>query len=262
MTEYTEHKDVDAPVEVFEKNAFDEYANFLVHSDLEKARIFRDIRKAGTMVTMYFAGGSDFILTTVLCVDLDRRVVAFELGPDPTRNRRLMESGRVTGVTTHNQVKVQFICDSIKSCRYQGEEALCCEFPDRMLRLQRRETYRQTVPKGMRIVCNLRLEDGRLLDLDLVDISSGGLCLADETGRLDLPPTTLIPRCTVVIPEHGTIETTLEVRNRHRVTLLSGKEIQHIGCRFVTLPARMNAVIQRFIVAVDRERRRFSTGRS
>ncbi len=251
--------DQDAPQERIDQNAFDEFAEFLVETELEKTRIFRDLAKAGTMVTAYFAGGSNFILTTLLHVDTDRGLLVFEPGPDKERTAQLLASGRLTGVTTHNHVKVQFVCESLQRCSYQGEEALCSAFPSRMLRLQRRDTFRQTVPVGMRIKCELHTRTDQLHDLLLVDISSGGICVADETAQIDLQPTTIIPECKILLPEHGTIEARLEVRNRYVVTLKTGREVQRFGCQFVHLPSRMNSVVQRFIISIDRERRRLDT---
>lgn len=242
--------------EVLEKSAFDENAQYLVETDPEKLRIFRDLMKAGTMVTAYFRGGSDFLLTTVIHVDPERRLVVFEKGPDAERTRQLIEGDRMVGVTTHNSVKVQFISEGIRACRFEGEEALCVTLPQKLLRLQRRETFRQSIPLSMHITARLYLDNGERLDLQLVDISSGGLCLLDESNRVDLPPTTKIPTFTTTLLEHGTVETGIEVRNRYRVKLNSGKEVQRIGCQFDALPARMNAMIQRFIIAIDRERRR------
>ena len=250
----------DAPQEIYEKTAFDEYADFIIKTDLEKVRIFRDLMKAGTMVTVYFAGGADFILSTVLHADNERGLIVFEFGPDKERNAKLLASGRITGVTMHNHVKVQFICDELQPCQYKGEAAVCCALPKRMLRLQRRDTFRQSVPVGMKITCQLQTDDHQQLELGLVDISAGGVCLADETARLDLPPTTPIPYCRISLGEHGTVEAKLEVRNRYMVTLKTGREVQRIGCQFRGLPAQMNAIVQRFIVSIDRERRRLGTG--
>ncbi len=242
--------------EVLEKSAFDENAQFLVETDPEKLRIFRDLMKAGNMVTAYFAGGSEFLLTTVIHVDPERRLVVFEKGPDAERTRQLIAADRMVGVTTHNSVKVQFISEGIRSCRFEGEEALCVNLPHKLLRLQRRETFRQSIPLSMHIPVRLRLEDGEKLDLQLVDISSGGVCLLDESNRVDLPPTTPIASLSATLLEHGEVETSAEVRNRYHVKLNSGKEVQRIGCQFQSLPPRMNAAIQRFIIAIDRERRR------
>ena len=251
--------DWDGEQEVLEKNAFEESADFLVNSNLEKSRIFRDLMKTGTMITCYFAGGDDFILSSVIHVDADRELVVFELGKDSARNKRMIESNRITGVTTHNQVKVQFICESLKPCKYQGEEALCCDFPERLLRMQRREAFRQSIPRSLRVKCRLKTERGDSHELELFDISAGGVCLVDNSAELEFEMGEKLPTCIIPIPEQGSIISSVEVRNSYDVRMATGKEVRRIGFGFVNLPPQMNAMIQRFIVSIERERRRLAS---
>ena len=66
--------------------------------------------------------------------------------------------------------------------------------------------------------------------------------------------------CRIALPEEGTVVSTLEVRNLHQSTLRSGELVLRAGCHFVGIPAAHQAMIQRYIIRIDRERRAWERG--
>ena len=55
------------------------------------------------------------------------------------------------------------------------------------------------------------------------------------------------------MPEVGTISATLQVRNVFRVTERGGTELR-AGCQFIGLPGSADALIQRYILRMEKER--------
>ena len=52
----------------------------------------------------------------------------------------------------------------------------------------------------------------------------------------------------------------LEVRNQQQSALRSGEQVLRAGCYFVGIPAAHQAMIQRYIIRIDRERRALVRG--
>ena len=87
------------------------------------------------------------------------------------------------------------------------------------------------------------------------DISVGGLCLLGEPSGVPLEAGQSLPGCRIVLPDMGTVTTDLVVRNSYTVTLKNGAKSRRTGCEFSRLGSQQEAMIQRYIMKLDRERR-------
>jgi flagellar brake protein len=76
-----------------------------------------------------------------------------------------------------------------------------------------------------------------------------------EHPGLKLEPGELFDGCRVALPEVGTITAKLQVRNSFPVTLKNGTVTKRTGCMFVQLTPSQEAMIQRYIIRLERERR-------
>ena len=233
---------------------------FRVESRAEIVRVLRDMRRSADFVTAYFDAGQSFLLTTVLEVDDKGNRVLLDEGPDADDNARLAETGQALFVANHRGVRVQFRGEQVQRVRLKDGPAFTIPLPESLVRVQRREFYRLDIPIAHAVRCRFHQEDGTPVEVDVLDIGLGGIGVLESEAIGTLEPGTVIHGCRLDLPDHGTVETDIEVRNRMEVERGSGRHILRAGCRFLHLDAATSARIQRYIHGVELERRRLSSG--
>jgi c-di-GMP-binding flagellar brake protein YcgR len=236
-----------------------EYAQYLLHSQQEIAQVLRGVMKSTELVTAYLDHGKQFFLTSVIAVQPAGDALFLDYGIDTETNRRALQASRVVFVTSQQRVKVQFSTGPLQQVEFNGRPAFRTHLPSALLKLQRRECYRLITPIRSPLVCVVSLPEGRL-EAMVTDISVGGVGLSGLPPVAVLEVGTQYGGCRIALPEEGTILAAIEVRSTQDVTLRTGAVVKRIGCRFVDVAASQQAMIQRYIIRVDRERQALVKG--
>jgi len=236
-----------------------ELERFRIRARAEIARVFRDMAKAGELITAYFGNGQ-FFLTTLLGVDAESERIFLDYGIDEQLNQRALQADEFKFVGRHYQVRVQFTTAALHKIQLKDGPALTTPFPASILRIQRREFYRLTTPLSARPICRVTLKDGTVLEAAIVDISLGGIGIIETSSHDEglLAPGHILKNTQIELPDQARIQSDIEIRNRYTVPLSNGQLQYHLGCKFLHLEPRMNADIQRYIHRVDLERRRLT----
>lgn len=237
------------------------YDQFMLHGRNEILYIFKSLIEHVSQITVFF-GENNLLLTSVIKVDDDSLVLDY--GASAEMNRKALEANKLFCVTNLEKVKVQFILRGLVKIEYEGRPAFRADLPDSMLRLQRREYYRLTMPITRPLKGTIAIpSDGGLTDtaeVDVVDISGGGLSLINLPEHFSTEENTEIPNCRIDLPDVGVIAATLKVRTTFEIVLRSGARMKRTGCEFVKLPGPMATLIQRYILKVERERKARESG--
>lgn len=249
------HKDVALKIEHFYK---DEDIELRIKSKVEMLSILRGIAEHGTHVALYYGGDKNFILTTLLGVNAQG--MWLEVGQFPQENTQVLLSDEFTVVSVYLHVKIQFVAHHIKKDSFENHEAFYMELPDYLLRLQRRDYFRTSIPASSPVKCIIAIQPEKTGDdpiirvLPLVDISGGGIGLLCEENENTLLPDKIFRDCQIAIPDIGTLTVSIEVRNVIIFTGLNNVIHKHVGCRFINLDNRMAILLQSYISLLQRER--------
>jgi len=230
-------------------------SNYMIHSRMEILYILRAIQHKNEFVTAYFNQGNDFILTSLLEVDGEAGSLVLDFGTNEALNHRALASDKIILVTTQDHVKVQFVVDGMEQVEYLGRPAFKSGLPSELLKLQRREYYRLSTPMINPIKCAMTKSDGGKIEVTIADISLGGIAISNYQSLINFEIGDKFAACRIVLPGIGTVATGIEIRNEHEVTMKNGVKVQRAGCMFIDLPASQQAMIQRYIIKLDRERR-------
>lgn len=254
----------DGPPLRFELMQADDYSKYLLHSKKEILFLLRAMRDKGTLITVYFNQGSDFLLTTLLAVPAEGNALLFDPGSNAEMNRKALESDKLVFIATHEKVKIQFTVRHLARSEHEGREAFRAAVPDELLRLQRREYYRLTAPIAHPLRCTIpvKMADGSRSSFEttVIDISGGGLAVMAPPEGIEFETDHLFENCRIELPEVGTVIATLRVRNVFEFTQRSGARHKRSGCEFIGLPGHMLTLIQRYIIRIERERKARETG--
>lgn len=249
-----------ARAENFEIDHPDEYGRFLLRDRREILFHLNLLTKRGNLVTAYLDGGPGFFLTSILVVDDDHNQVILDAAQEEALNQQAAQAEQITLVTAHEKVKIQIRVGSARKTISQGHPALAVKFPEKMLRLQRREFFRLEPPLAHPLFCELCVTSAqgeqRQFTLNVADISGGGLSLTATTQDADyFVRDTLLKDCRVDLHEEGALIANLRIRKAIEVSTHTGHHNLRLGCEFVNLRPNYLSMIQRYITRIERERK-------
>ncbi len=237
------------------------YAKFVLHGKKEILAVLRKLQNDVSLVTAFFDAGREMLLTTLIEISDDGVVLDF--GADSGTNRKALLADKLFCVASQEKVRVQFEIGRLSQITFTGRPAFRTALPNSVLRLQRRDFFRLAMPITRPLKCSMPRadEEGNVsfVEMNMVDISGGGLALTVPKGAT-LEVGAEFPDCSIELPEVGTIKVTLAVRNVFEVELRSGARVTRAGCSFVKPHGATLALIQRYIMKVERERKARESG--
>lgn len=246
----------------FELTSSPDDTKFLVNNRMEILRTLRGLVTRNEMTSAFFNAGNDLMLTSLLHVDADKNTVYLDIGSNDALNRRIAQSEKIIFVTSLDSVKVQWVSTGIKPTTFEGRDAFVITIPSQILRLQRREYYRLTTPVINPLKCQIKAEDGNVVEMAIADISAGGIgVIIAQTVGLPFERGTVFPGCRVELPGVGVAEFTISIQSVWEVTMKNGQKSLRAGCQFVDMRPGMQSLIQRYIIKLERERIANSPGR-
>ena len=227
-------------------------SHLLVHSKNEIQFVLRRIGKAGARVALHFDGGNDCILTTVLGVN--EQGVWLDVGPKTKGNRRILNSQEIIFVSSHHQVKVQFVAHLIKNVLFENHEAYYLPLPDILLRMQHRDYFRLHAPFSKPLTCTISAGSGarpHKRELTITDIGEGGVSLACEDNETELESGKIFQNCQIPLPDLGMLTATLRVKNILETTLPNGEIKKRAGCEFIHMNGKLTLLLQRYLTRMQ-----------
>lgn len=231
---------------------------FWLESRSEAKQILTMLAKKGERMTLAF--GSSFLSTMILEVDADDGRIWLDRGTDERLNKEACSTSDLLLAGWLDKVEVTAEIETIWEGKWKGAPAFSATLPTRVHKLQRREYFRVQLPIAKPVKCLIRVpgtdsSPERTVECEASDLSVGGVCLLQAEDAGGLTPMTVYERCAMVLPELGTVSFSLEVRHIVPTETRSGQRRTRLGCRFIGLSTRDEALLQRYIGKVERERR-------
>ena len=129
--------------------------------------------------------------------------------------------------------------------------AFRARLPDKILRIQRRDSIRYPVPGVNPPVCDIPASnaDAKALRLPAIDISNSGISLRIDDSRLSLARDTVLEGCMLHLPEIGAIACGLVVKY---LSPLGEGDMRRIGCRFTDIHALSLNHLTQYVLRIER----------
>lgn len=214
--------------------------------------LLRSLALRRQLLHMNFNGNAESLVTAILAVRESEGSLIVSGSFASTENLRIAGGGPIEFETVLDRVRVMFSVDRAEICEYQNHPALRTALPASLIRLQRRENFRVSIPVAAPVRCTIRIphESGRDADsvsLALSNVSGGGIALIDEAVTMDDTVGRIYKNCQIDLPGVSRIVTSLQIRNSRTVRLPNGQTIRRLGCLFLDLPGPMLAAVQRYV---------------
>jgi c-di-GMP-binding flagellar brake protein YcgR len=237
--------------------------NFSITSPVEVLFVLNAVMEEKSLITLYLERSNCFILSSILAVDPQKKTFVLDYGIDESLNQLAQKRGNLLCVTTQNRIKIEFVCNSLQKIQFEGGNAFRAAIPTSLKRIQRRNFYRILTPVATPATCSIPLSQSNKEEpaiFNLLDISCGGMALIDQHPDINLEPGTIFEHCQLDLPEFGIIETTIQVRNTCTMMLKNGLSCQRAGCEFIGLSGKSRALIQRYLIRLEQQERKFNGG--
>ncbi len=243
--------DIPQKIEILSVEADDPYR---ITNQLEIEFVLRHIIKSESRIALYYSDEPHaFILTRLLGVDASG--LWLESPADEKRNRCVLESHKLDFVSSHAQVKVQFVTDRATSASYLGKPAIFLKLPQSIHRLQRREYFRLTTPVANPLHCVIPIEEAaerHIHDVTIMDISGGGVGLTCTEQDTVLIPGHTYRNCRINLLNGGEFTGTIEVKNLVVLSGQQGQTVRRAGCEFKNLDGKSVIQLQRYVTDMQR----------
>jgi c-di-GMP-binding flagellar brake protein YcgR len=236
----------------------DPHARFAVQSRTEILFLLRAIQKRKLLVNLDIPGSRQIVVTSVLAVNEKSNTLILDAARGDALSRELLAGKGAEFITQLDGVSISFATGQVTLCEFEKLPALRVALPKSLIRLQRREHFRVQMPIANPVRCIVpAATDGENdpITTHIVDISCGGVALAETSGRLGTETGRVLADCRLLLPDSVTLTISLEVRNSAQIRLQNGAFQTRLGCRFVSLPNDMVATLQRFVMNIERARR-------
>lgn len=234
----------------------EEDERYLLTGRTEILFALRELIQRGELMTVSFNQGADMILTTLLSVDPSQDALIFDWGGSEAANRKLLRSERSFFIAKPDGIKIQFVAEEIRETVFGDHAAFVVDIPRRVVRLQRRESFRVLTPLARPLMATLSLDqEARTLALPVHDLSVAGLALTQPGKAEPFEAGLRLPGLRFELPEFGEVACAADVRHVTVADSSVAAPPYRIGLRFHGLPHVMQARIQRYTVSVERARR-------
>jgi len=234
--------------------------NYVLHGRSEIIQKLRQLSKKNTLMSVHFDGNT--MLTTIIDILPEKNLLVLDYGASEIMNKKLIQADKAVIKTDYDGIVSQFTVHKVQKARLRGSQTLACALPDKVLWVQRRESYRVKVPLSEKVICELTFSNNQVEQYPVLDISQGGLALFDSNHELDLElelelePGKVFEHCKLILGQHSTSYIDLEIRNHIPLNPQEISEGSRCGCAFLNLNGNFEMSLQKFINMVEMQQKR------
>ncbi len=220
----------------------------------------REATRSRILCNVRAAGHGESYLSRLFAIDPNSSALVFDTPRAPVIARLLTPGAMVSVELTLHHVRIHFDAPIRQIDNYQNEPSLFVGIPDAIIRLQRRENYRISVPARRSVRLTLNPEQPGLRNLKLTDLSCGGASVTLSGVLEEYPSGKVFERARLILDEET--EFIIDARVRHASALrMSGLVGElRIGLQFANTPPGFEPAVARLVneIALDLGRLRQS----
>jgi len=240
---------------------------FAIKNNTEIIRKLTFMWKQGCLITVSFGEPTASFITAITQVDPEKRTFNVGHCPNEQMNKQLLNANIVTFDTNISGVQVQFSQQKTATTHIHRQAIFSLPTPEILYWLEHRQFYRVRSPLSRPATCRITLKTKKNnltqhqeLKLNFYDLSISGVCLIHEPeDKLHfLKSHKVLADCHIELPEMGHFVVTIKVCNQRPLNIHKPNKTQLTGLQMLNLTPAIEAKIQRYMQAVERENRKKS----
>jgi c-di-GMP-binding flagellar brake protein YcgR len=197
-------------------------------------RVLEVLRRQRVMVTAGLRGDTLKFQSQLRLLDREGRRMLVERSADPEVNGALLARGRCAFHAEIAAWHVEFVAGGAREAAEQGVPVLEFDFPDVLVRVQRRAHRRALAPERPGLECLADAEGITPFAATIVDAGADGLGFLIYDPTITLEPGTRLRGCRITRPGGVVLSLDLEIRYTQPIVLADGRRARRAGCRIAS----------------------------
>jgi flagellar brake protein len=232
----------------------DKNSPFWLYSKVEIAYTLKYLHGSAALLTAHLEGSKHQFITAILEVSNEADYLMLDAPSDSTLLAQIEKHKGFVLRSNVNGIRVEFRADNSGIAQVQGSSALRVKFPERLLKVQRREYFRVSAPVTRPATCTIPQPDGPAVQCRISDISLGGVALSSKPEETPLPVGATYEGCRLNLQDFGTLEVALLIRYASEIRQDDKLAPRRYGCEFLHLRRAQETAIQRYVLQLERDR--------
>jgi len=217
----------------------------------EIARILTSLHAQATPLSTTLGRDDLRFLSQILFIDPERHYIVVAAPDGETHNSALLSRSRLNFVAEFSGWHIEFAAADPQKTTLAGKAAIRFNFPEVMVRRQRRAEPRTLVPPIEALSCIADAQGFAPFEGKIVDIGHGGIGFLLYPSDITLEPGTVLKGCRVQRADKTSIVVDLEVRYSTPVVLADGSHAHRSGCVFLNPTREVMELIASFTPGDD-----------
>lgn len=212
--------------------------------------LLRRLHEDRILLSVRIPGVERYFNSMLLNLNTERKYLLLDEINNDWGHRKALEAGSLRVFAQCDGVEMTFNVPIRSARNKQGVSFYQADLPEYINYLQRRADYRVHVETDMEITVFLPVEEERVLDGHLCDVSLGGLG-AVVPSREDIYKGLVIPTCKIQLPQDPEpLQADLEIRF---ILPDTNNQMLRVGGRFSKLALEDKSRLRRFVMQLERE---------
>ncbi len=221
----------------------------IIDSEQDIDRLLQRMQEHIVIITARFAADEELYNTSIIKVDARKALFYLDEFLPSHGNSQIRSLKKVTLRVRLDGAILTMDCRLYQTEEEAGTPCFIMHFPEKIRSIQRRESYRVSIPVSKRYQASLQTDAGHFIAGFLHDISFSGVSIRlEQSPNFDLKAGNNIPFLTLHLDE--VITCSMEIK---RISHVVGKII--VSGRLEDISPAHQRIIQRFILRLDREKR-------
>jgi c-di-GMP-binding flagellar brake protein YcgR len=219
----------------------------LLRSRMEITRVLDALHAEHASIVTYLDSGEILLVTRLLQVAPEAGNIVVDFSDSKAGNLELLSLKRIKFVCLHHTGRIEFLVANPREIMRDNRLALQLDFPESLVRLQRRKQPRVRVPEEAPVRCTLEVAPGLTVEGLLVDISVSGFgaILTGPDVQLDIGD---VVRDVRIDPSRGKrIVADIEIRSCTAM-MVKSRVMRRLVCRFLGADEDLESLMRTFIV--------------
>lgn len=224
----------------------------LVRSRLEIARILEAIAAKRMPLTAYFPATDHLFMSYLMHIDADAGFLVVEYGSDKVANVAVLTAPSVLFSSNNDGAGIEFIGSDPVETLIDLVPGIRFAFPDVLIVQQRRAHRRINTLPGVPLRCIADTHGAISFEAEVIDISVGGFGAMIYGDDIRLNAGTVLRGCKIIHPGGAVVDLDIEICYSVAATLADGSPARRSGCRFIGVPAQLEALIRVFVLDLEK----------
>ncbi len=224
-----------------------EFEVFCLYSKMERLNLLKKIAENKAPLRLSTSDGASYM---ALCLNVSDLALVLEAPQDLPQRDLFLQAQNVLAQTELNKISIEFRLEKMSLAGSGNSLAFRAHLPDKILRLQRRETFRVDMQNANDAFCQFVYREKKC-NFPLKNLSIGGMALMGNVAPDFLSAGEKIEKAQLFLPQTLPLNVDFVIKKIHENKVdMPHKTI--LGCAFLKMSGQTEAQISRCITQIER----------